>query len=93
MNRSINSAHTESADLIEEHFKVLLDNEPKHPAEATQDVLKATTWSIVQWSSQSPDLNLTIEVLWFLKTKLKVERPAKKQQLAVAALKAWQGIW
>ncbi len=47
---------------------------------------------ILQWPSQSPDLNPIEHAFHLLKTKLKAERPTNKQQLKSAAVKAWQSI-
>lgn len=37
-----------------------MDNGPKHSPKATKEFFKAKMWNVMQWSSQSPDLN-TIE--------------------------------
>ncbi len=34
-----------------------MDDDPKHTAKATQEFLKVKKWNILQWPSQSPDLN------------------------------------
>ncbi len=65
-----------------------MEDDPKYTAKATQKKVKK--WNIVQWPSQSPDLNPTEHAFHLLKTKLKAERPTDKQQLKSAALKAWQ---
>ncbi len=56
------------------------------------EFLKVKKWNILQWPSQSPDLNPTEHAFHLLKTKLKAERPTNKQQLKSAAVKAWQSI-
>ncbi len=47
---------------------------------------------ILQWPSQSPDLNPIEHAFHLLKTKLKAERPTNKQQLKSAAVNARQSI-
>ena len=92
--RAILSAHIQpnATKLIGRRFTVQVDNDPKHTAKATQDFLKAKKWNILQWPSQSPDLNPIEHAFHLLKTRLKAERPTNKQQLKVAAVKAWQSI-
>ncbi len=67
------------AKLIGRHFVVQMDNDTKHTAKATQEFLKV--WNILQWPSQSPDLNPIEHAFHLLKTKLKAERHPNKQQL------------
>ncbi len=54
--------------------------------------LMVKKWNILQWPSQSPDLNPIEHAFHLRKTKLEAERPTNKQQLKLAALKAWQSI-
>ncbi len=91
--RDILSAQIQSngAKLIGRCFIVQMDDDPKHTAKAAQEKVKIK-WNILQWPSQSPDLNPIEHAFQLMKTKLKVERPTNKQQLKSAALKAWQSI-
>ncbi len=69
------------AKLIGRRFIVQMDDDPKHTAKATQEFLKVKKWIILQWPSQSPDLNPIEHAFHLLKTKLKTERPTNKQHL------------
>ena len=57
--RAIVSAQIQSnaSKLIGRCFTVQMDNDPKHTAKATQYFFKAKKWNVLQWPSQSPDLN------------------------------------
>lgn len=92
--RNILSAQIQpnAAELIGRRFTVQMDNDPKHTAKATQEFIRAKKWNIMQWPSQSPDLNPIEHAFHLLKTRLKAERPTNKQQLKAAAVKAWQSI-
>ena len=92
--RNILSAHIQpnSAKLIGRRFTVQMANDPKHSAKATQVFFKAKKWNILQWSCQSPDLNPIEHAFHLLKMRLNSERPANKQQLKTATVKAWQSI-
>ncbi|CAJ0938076.1 unnamed protein product, partial [Ranitomeya imitator] len=81
-----------AAKLIGRRFIVQMDNDPKHTAKATQEFMSAKKWNILQWPSQSPDLNPIEHAFHLLKSRLKTERPTNKQDLKAAAVKAWQSI-
>ncbi len=57
--RDILSAQIQSnaAKLIGRRFMVQMNDDPKHTAKATQEFLKVKQWNILQWLSQSPDLD------------------------------------
>ncbi len=57
--RAILSAHIQpnASELIGRRFTVQMDNDPKHTAKATKEFLKGKKWTVMQWPSQSPDLN------------------------------------
>ncbi len=48
--------------------------------------------TVMQWPSQSPDLNPIEHAFHLLKTKLKGKCPKNKQELKTVAVEAWQSI-
>ena len=56
---AILSAHIQpnASELVGRRFTVEMDNDPKHTAKATKEFFKAKKWNVMQWPSQSPDLN------------------------------------
>ena len=69
-----------------------MDNDPKHTVKATKEFFKAKKWNVMQWPSQSPDLNPTEHAFQLLKIQLKGKCPKNKQELKTVAVKAWQSI-
>ncbi len=92
--RAILSAHIQpnASELIGRRFTVQMDNDPKHTAKATKEFLKGKKWTVMQWPSQSPDLNPIEHAFHLLKTKLKGKCPKNKQELKTVAVEAWQSI-
>ncbi len=64
------------------------DNNPKHPASSVKECIRAKKWKVLDYPSQSPDLNPTEHGVHQLKRRVKEETPQNKQQLELAALKA-----
>lgn len=78
--------------LIGRRFTMQQDNDPKHTANATKEFIRGKKWKVLDWPSQSPDLNPIEHAFHLLKRRLKSETPQNKQQLKMAAVKAWQSI-
>uniref|UniRef100_A0A8C5M9G9 Transposase n=1 Tax=Leptobrachium leishanense TaxID=445787 RepID=A0A8C5M9G9_9ANUR len=92
--QAILSTHIQpnAVELIGRRFTVQMDNDSKHIAKATKEFLKGQKWNVMQWPSQSPDLNPSEHAFHLLKTKLKGKCPKNKQELKTVAVEAWQSI-
>lgn len=65
------------------------DNDPKHTSKSTKDWLKRKKWRVLEWPSQSPDLN-PIEMLWGdLKRAVHARNPSNISQLKVFCVEEW----
>ena len=68
------------------------DNVPKHTAKEVKEFLKIKDIKLIDWPSQSPDLN-PIEHLWaHVKNKLSEKRPKNINQLKQNILEIWSSI-
>ncbi len=67
-------------------------NDPKHPAISVKELMRAKKWIVLDFPSQSPDLNPIEHEFQQLKRRVKAETPQNKQQLELAALKAGESI-
>ncbi len=68
------------------------DNDPKHTAKATKEWLKKKHIKVLEWTSQSPDLN-HIENLWReLKVRVAKRQPRKLNDLDGICKEEWDKI-
>ncbi len=68
------------------------DNDPKHTSKSTSEWLKENKIKVLEWPSQSPELNL-IEMLWHdLKQSIHARKPSNVAELKQFCKEEWAKI-
>jgi hypothetical protein len=79
-------------DNMGREWRFQQDNDPKHASKIVKDWFHQNQVSVIEWPSQSPDLN-PIEHLWReLKKALPREKIVNKQELWREVQKAWYNV-
>ncbi len=83
-----NNIQENAIRFIGKCFILHQDNDPKHPASSVKEFIRENKWKVLDYPSQSPDLNPIEHEFHQLKSRVKAEIPQNEQQLELAALKA-----
>ena len=84
----------ESAERLQliNNWKFQQDNDPKHTAKIVKKWFRENNVDVLEWPSQSPDLN-PIENLWReLKSRVMARKPTNLTQLEAFAKEEWANI-
>ena len=68
------------------------DNDPKHRSKSTQAWLRRKSWNVLDWPSQSPDLNPIENLWWDLKKAVASCKPRNLTELEAFAMEEWAKI-
>ena len=74
------------------HWTLQLDNDPKHTSNSTKAWLQKKSQKILQWPSQSPDLNPIENLQWDLKVAVAASKPKNITELEAIAHEEWAKI-
>ena len=68
------------------------DNDPKHCSKSTNAFMQRNKYNVLEWPSQSPDLNI-IENLWcHLKRAVHARKPSNLNELEMFCKEEWSKI-
>ena len=71
-----------------DHWTLPPDNNPKYTFKSNQSWLRNISWNVLEWLSQSPDLNLW----WDLKKAVAAWKPSNINELEAFACEEWAKI-
>ncbi len=75
-----------------DHWDFQQDIDPKQTYKATKAWLRKRFWNVLEWPSQSPDLNPIENLWWDLKKAFAAQRPSKIIKLEAFAHEEWAKI-
>jgi hypothetical protein len=84
---------TNGKSLIGCRFHLQADKDSKHTAKATKKYRTENKWKILEWPSQSSDLNPIEHAFYLLKQTILSRSPKNKAQIKEAGREAWNQIY
>jgi len=77
-------------NLYDKNWRLQQDNDPKHTSRVAKDFIKEKRIKVIDWPSNSPDLN-PIENLWqIIKDKVERRMPKNIEELKEFLMEEWE---
>ncbi len=73
-------------------FMFQQDNDPKHTSRLTKDYFETKRFNLLEWLSQSPDLNPIVNQWYILKIKVQQRLPENLNELKIVLEEEWNNI-
>ena len=79
-------------NMYNKNWRLQQDNDPKHTPKVAQEFIARNRIKIVDWSTNSPDLNLVENVWKIVKDKVEIRMPKNIEELKQFLAEEWNAI-